>query len=237
MKFQSIAERNAAATFANMQVPVLPCQSFTDAGLSTAYTDSSGVSLTGKPDFVARQPFTVTTIESKDGKLNYHLTQESSRAALQSEHERYTRRVSCELLSHSFLSDYFWKTPARRACLDHGWNHSLWKVLALQAEHGWQRYVVVFKNNPAKADAVRYLEAGLVFCTQKTLPDLLQIIELAQHGIFVPFVHEAKRAKYGFTVTADHTDLGKPAAVVAAADRAKFLAAATTASDTTIHPF
>jgi len=98
-------------------------------------------------------------------------------------------------------------------------------VLALQAEHGWQRYLVVFKNNPSKADAKRYLEAGLVFCTQKTLPDLLQTIELAQHGIFLPFVHEAKRAKYSFTVTADHADLGKPEAIVAASDRTKLLAA------------
>jgi hypothetical protein len=35
---------------------------------------------------------------------------------------------------------------------------------------------------------------------------MLRPIELAQHGIFLPFVFHSKRAKYGFTVTADHTD-------------------------------
>ena len=240
MTYQSIAERKAAATFAAMPVPAVPCQDFADAGLPATYRDPDNVLLTGKPDFVTRQPFTVTCIESKHGRLNHHLTNESSRAALQTEYQAFTGRATLDNLTHSFLSQFLWKTAVQRtrmACVDHAYNHSLWKVLALQAEHGWQRYLVVFANNPSKADAKRYLEAGLVFCTQKTLPDLLQTIELAQHGIFLPFVHEAKRGGYGFTITADHFDLGKPEETVKAADRAKYLAAVAADIKAAMEPF
>jgi hypothetical protein len=109
-----------------------------------------------------------------------------------------------------------------RACLDHGFNHSLFKVLAIQAEHGWQRYVVCFEKTPSKRDAVRYLEAGLVFCTLATLPDMLRTIELAQHGIYLPFVFQSQRAKYSFTVTPGHTDKRRSADSLRASDRETF---------------
>jgi len=45
---------------------------------------------------------------------------------------------------------------------DNAWNQSLFKVLALQALHGWERYIICFKKNPSSADAKHYAEAGLV---------------------------------------------------------------------------
>lgn len=58
-------------------------------------------------------------------------------------------------------------------------------------------------------------------------PGLLRTIELCQRGFFVPFVFISKPAKYGYTVTPDPTDHGKPAEAILASDRAKFEAAAT----------
>jgi hypothetical protein len=131
--------------------------------------------------------------------------------------------LSIEPLSHSFLSSFLWNSPARRACIEHGFNHSLFKVAALQAEHGWQRYIVCFKNNPTKADAERYLDAGLVFCTLKNVESPLRTIELAQHGFFVPFQFVAR--SYSFTVTPDHSDFGESAEAIRASDRSKFMSA------------
>jgi hypothetical protein len=148
---------------------------------------SAGETYTGKPNFLCCQPRSFTFLEFKAGKLNYHLTHESSRAALQSEYEACTGRITLEPLSHSLTSSYLYRRRPR-ACLDHGFNHSLFKVLALQAEHGWQRYTICFDKTPPKRDAIRYLEAGLVFCTLDTLPDMLRTIELTQHAIFLPFV-------------------------------------------------
>lgn len=191
--------------------------------LPPEYLDANGTSLIGKPDFLCRQQRGFTFIEYKDGRLNHQLTHESSRAALQSVYEQYAGKLSIEPLSHSFLSSFLWNSPARRACIEHGFNHSLFKVAALQAEHGWQRYIVCFKSNPTKADAERYLDAGLVFCTLKNVESLLRTIELAQHGFFVPFQFVAR--SYSFTVTPDHRDCGKPAETIRASDRAKFLSA------------
>lgn len=113
-----------------------------------------------------------------------------------------------------------------RACLDHGFNHSIFKHLAIQASLGWQRYIVVFVKTPPKQLANMYLERGLVFCTLKTLPDMLRTIELCQQGIFVPFLFISRPANYWFTVTPDHADHGKSAELVIAKARAKFEAVA-----------
>jgi hypothetical protein len=97
--------------------------------------------------------------------------------------------------------------------------------------------VVVFKTSPSKADAMRYIEAGLVFCTQETLPRLLETIELAQHGIFLPFIHVAKRAKYSFSVTPDHNDRARSAIDVAESDRKRFIRLAEKANSTITSKF
>lgn len=220
--FASNAERNAAPVLAAQPAPSHPCQSFADAGLSSSYMDAANEACDGKPDFICRQSRSFTLLELKDGELNFDLTHESSRAALQSEYESMTGRIHFERLPHATLSSALYYGGRRRACLEHGWNHSLYKLLAMQAAYGWQRYVVVFMKTPPKRQAMRYLDAGLVFCTLKTLPDLLRTIELCQRGFFVPFVFISKRAKYGFTVTPDHHDRGKSAETITASDRAKF---------------
>lgn len=221
MTTHSKAEAAAAAILAQLPFPAHPCEDFAEAGLPTTYRDAVGEKHTGKPDFLCCQSRSFTLLEFKAGKLNHHLTHESSRAALQSEYEAYTGRVSWEPLPHSVTSSYLYRRSPR-ACLDHGFNHSLFKALALQAEHGWQRYLVCFEKTPPKRDAMRYLEAGLVFCTLATLPDMLRTIELAQHGIYLPFVFQSKRAKYGFTVTPDYTDKGRSCNSIRASDRLKF---------------
>ena len=214
----SASEREALAVFATLPVPVVPTQSFSPH-LSSQYRDGAGVELEGRPDALATQGRSYTFIEAKNGILNFHPDKSSSHRALQDEYT-LTMHDGREK-SYNFLTDHFYRTNPR-LLLDHAWNHSLFKVLALQAEHGWQRYIVCFKKNPSRKDAKRYIAAGLVFCTEKTLMDMLRTIELAQHGIFLPFVFHSKRAKYGFTVTPDHQDKGRSAESVCASDRLKF---------------
>jgi hypothetical protein len=235
MTMNSAAETVAAAVLAQLPFPAYPCDDFAQAGLQTTYQDAAGERLTGKPDFLCNQRRSFTLLEFKDGKLNHHLTHESSRAALQEEYEHRTGRVSFEPLPHSTTSSYLYKRRPQ-TCLDHAFNHSLFKVLALQAEHGWQRYVVCFKKTPPKKDAVRYLEAGLAFCTLDTLPDMLRTIELAQHGIYLPFVFHSKRAKYGFTVTPDHRDKGCSVDSIRTSDRVRFEAVIATAQAAARNP-
>lgn len=224
--FASKAERDAAPALAAQPVPSVPCQSFASAGLSNSYLDAANEPCIGKPDFLCQQPRSFTFLELKAGDLNFRRTREISRAELQREYESMTRRIYETDLPHSMLSKALYDGGRSRACLDHGFNHSLYKLLALQAAHGWQRYVVVFAKTPPKRLAVQYLAAGLVFCTLATLPDMLRTIELCQHGIFIPFVFASKRAKYGYTVTPDHRDRGISAEIVLASDRAKFEAIA-----------
>jgi hypothetical protein len=235
MNMNSAAEIAAATKLDQLPFPANPCDNFAVAGLPITYQDAAGETYTGKPDFLCRQSRSFTFLEYKAGKLNYHLTHESSRAALQSEYERCTGRINLNPLSHSVTSSYLY-SRSPRACIDHAFNHSLFKALALQAEHGWQRYLVCFEKTPSKRDAERYLEAGLVFCTLDTLPDMLRTIELAQHGIYLPFVFHSKRAKYGFTVTPVHTDKGRSAASVRASDRMKFETVVATAQAQSRNP-
>jgi hypothetical protein len=223
-QYASNSERNATPKFATLPAPAVLRQTFAPE-LPTSYRDVSGVQLEGKPDFLCQQLKSFTFLEYKAGKLNAHRTQESSRRALQYAYTPYD--VNARQETHSFLSAHFWRTrPAK--CLAHAFNHSLWKVLALQAEHGWQKYCVVFKSNPSECDANRYLAAGLVFCTEKTVADLLRTIELCQYGFFIPF--QFKCRAYSFTVTPDHRDIGKPPALIYASDQQK-LSAALAAAD------
>jgi hypothetical protein len=128
-------------------------------------------------------------------------------------------------MSHSQLSTalYSYSNRGALAVLERAFNHAVWKQVAVQAQHGWQRFLVVFKRAPTRLEAKRYLDAGLVFCTLKTLPDMMNTIELAQHGFYVPFVFKGRG--YSFTVTPDHTSRTLSAEEVQESDRAKFLAA------------
>lgn len=179
----SKSELTAAPLFASLPAPAYPCQSFAPE-LPPIYQDGGNVTRNGKPDYVCRQPRTVTFIEYKNGKLNRHLSQDSSHAALQDEYGYH------RLESHAFLSEYFWKNgygSGKAICLNHAYNHSLFKVLALQALHGWELYIVVFKTNPKPEDAQAYCEAGLVWCTEKTVHRMLATIDLCAHGVPFPF--------------------------------------------------
>jgi hypothetical protein len=219
MTYASKSESTAATSFAACPAPVVSCQTFAPL-LSTQYADSDCTILTGKPDFFCQQLKSFTFMEFKNGRLNRHRSHESSRAAMQYEYSRYDPTAPVE--THSFLSSHFWKCRPI-VCLDHAFNHSLYKVAALQALHGWQRYIVVFKTSPTKAHAKLYIAAGLVFCTVKTAPDLLRTIELCQYGIFLPF--NFKTRSYSFTVTPDHRDFGKAFHEVQMKDQCRLTAA------------
>lgn len=69
-------------------------------------------------------------------------------------------------------------------------------VLVLQAQHGLHNFLVCFKDNPKPADAERYCNAGLIWCTLKTLPQLLIRIELDAAGVPISFVHRAQKFVY-----------------------------------------
>lgn len=225
MTYASKAERLAFPILAAQPAPSYPSQNFEDAGLSPVYHDPADQRCEAKPDGLCRQGHSFTFEEIKDSELNFHRTHESSRAALQEEYEAMTGRASLSKLPHSSTSGALFAAGRIPACLDHGFNHSVYKHLAVQAEHGWQRYMVVFLKTPPKRLAIRYLALGLVFCTLDTLPSMLATIELCQRGFFVPFQFISKRANYGYTVTPNHRDNGKSAAAIAISDRAKLLAA------------
>jgi hypothetical protein len=60
--------------------------------------------------------------------------------------------------------------------------------------------VVCFKRNPFAAESKRYAEAGLVFCTEATLAQMLSIIDLASHDCSFPFTLHAPRSGYSITI-------------------------------------
>ena len=179
----SKSEVSAASVFAAMYAPAYPRQSF-EPERSPVYLDGGNVPRKGKPDYVCHQARTVTFIEWKFGRLNRHLSQASSHEALQAEYGYHRPQ------SHDFLSDHFWFNgypSGKVVCLDHGHNHSLYKVLALQSLHSWEQYVVVFKLPPKPEDAEAYCNAGLIWCTQATAQRLLACIDLNAHGVPYPF--------------------------------------------------
>lgn len=218
-QFDSKAER--AVTQAIAILGGVRCDDF-EPYLPRSYRDASDAELEGKPDILIRRGTQFTFIEVKAGRLNSHYTLESSHAELASEYRHFVRRCP-DGLSHSALSSALFNHPnrhAQQASRDHAFNHSLFKVAALQAKHGWQRYVVVFKANPHKRDAERYARAGLIFCTEKTLPDLMLTVELAQKGFLIPF--EFKGPGYKIAIVPE-SGTGDPIQAEAI-DRSRFLA-------------
>ncbi len=231
-KFDSIAEREAAPTIASLGGK--PCTTFTPLA-SRFYIDASGEEHEAKPDFIIERPRCTTFIETKFGTLNNHYSRSSSQRALEEAYEDYFGRYSGDL-TYSEISRALYNTGKGSrgyvAVAENGFNHSCWKQVAVQAKHGWQKFLVVFKRKPSKRHAKRYLDAGLVFCTLETLPDMLQVIELCQFGIFIPFYF--KGPGYSFTVTPDHTSRGLPPEAIEATDRTKFLAAVSAAKEAEI---
>ncbi|OFA04829.1 hypothetical protein [Duganella sp. HH101] len=196
--FDSAAERAAAPIIKTLGGE--RCDDFAPL-LPRTYHDYSGAELTGKPDFLIRRGTQYIFIEVKAGVLNGHYTLKSSYDELASEYRHFVRRCP-DGLSHSELSGALFRHPnrlAQQASRNHGFNHSLFKLTPIQAQHGWQRYLVVFEKNPSKKEAIRYHRAGLIWCTVATLYDLLNTIELAQHGWIVPFVFKTRG--YSFTIT------------------------------------
>lgn len=223
-KFDSIAEKESAPTIASLGGK--PCNKFTPL-LPETYRDADGVLLRGKPDFLIQRSTCFTFVDTKSGVLNWHRTRESSVAALRKAYQDVFHRCG-DHLDHSQLSKalYDHSMHSRLLAGQHAWNHSVFKLLALQAQHGWQRFVVVFAKNPSKKDALRYLQAGLVFCTVKTLRDLMASIELTQHGWFIPFMFKARG--YSFSISVDPATKALTSQEVYAHDQAKYLAAVAT---------
>lgn len=196
MSHTSVAERKALAKFATLPFNIVGTQSFAPL-LSSSYRDGAGVELIGKPDALCTQAHGFTFIESKDGVLNSHPDKASSHRALQDEYTSRTYDLGEK--SYAYLTDYFYRTNPV-LLHHHAFNQSLYKVLALQQQFGFERYLVVFANNPKEADARRYAEAGLVYCTNATLEQMLAVIDLAAHGLYYPFILDAYRSGYNVIV-------------------------------------
>lgn len=222
-KFDSIAEKDSAPKLAELGGSHYT--SFSPL-LSENYLDSDGVELKGKPDFLIKRGRCFIFVDLKSGKLNFHRSRESSHEALKQEY-REILHACPDFLSYSALSQALYEHSRRGqlAVLDHGFNHSVFKLRALQAKHGWQRFIVVFHKAPSKEDAARYLKVGLVFCTVKTLPQMMSTIELIQHGWHVPFVFRTRT--YSFSVTSDLTSRGMTEEEVELKERKRFMDAVT----------
>jgi hypothetical protein len=216
----SKAELASLAKFAKLQFDIKPTQTFAPL-LPSTYRDGAGVELTGKPDAVCVQARSFTFIENKSCSLNNHPDKHSSWWALQQE---YTLRMhDGRDKDYNFLTDYFYRTD-RVFLKDNAWNQSLFKVAAMQAQFGWERYIVCFARNPSADDAKRYVEAGLVFCTDASLEKMLSVIDLAAHGVYYPFCLDARHS--GYTVQVNPTPNpdyeGFSPEQIVAANRAKY---------------
>lgn len=201
------------------------CDSFAPL-LPSTFTDAAGEELQSKPDSLIRRGGGFTFLDTKSGSLNFHPSRASSHAALKRAYGEVFRRYG-DHLSHSQLSTalYEHSERGRIEARAHAFNNSAFKLAAIQAKHGFQRFLVVFERKPTSHEAERYCQAGLVFCTINTLPDMLQVIELLRHGIAIPFNFAGKG--YSFTVTADMSNRKLPAAEVEFIDRGRFESAVT----------
>lgn len=219
--YDSEAERDAAPTIA--QLGGSPCQSFLPH-LSETYQDADGATLRGKPDSLITRSRCFTFVDLKDGVLHNAYTFADSDDAQRDAYRRHFHRSGDHLTHYQRSEALFYDSRRGKVlALETGFNHSVYKLAAIQAQHGWQRFLVVFKKPPTKRDAERYLRANLIFCTMDTLPDLMNTIELCQHGFLVPFLF--KTTKYAFTVMPDPASRGLTSDAIEESDRAKFLSA------------
>lgn len=216
----SPSERAALAHFATLPMHVIGSQSFTPL-LSKHYRDGAGAELWGKPDAFCRQPRSFTYIESKNGILNDHRSKASCHRALQQEFERTTHDTRPK--EYNDLTKHF-RQANYPFLMANSWNCSLYKVLAIQRLHGFEKYIVVFAKNQQARDAKRYADAGLVFATHANVAQLLAVIELAANGIYIPFRLDAHKSGYIVTVepSPNPAHLGLTPEQIAADNRACF---------------
>jgi len=220
----SKSEREALAFYATLPVPVVPSQTFAPDPIH--YADHTGAEHEGRPDARCIQPLTRVHVESKCGKrLNDHRTKASSHWALQQEYGRRTHDGRPH--PYNFYTAYF-KHADPVFLQDNAWNNSIYKLLALQALHGWARFMVSFRRNPPKADAQWYYDCGLIWCTDATLNQMLGVIEFAAHGLYFPFRLDARRSGYMLGVNPAPNPDDTPEA-----RRARYVALASTPADTT----
>lgn len=220
-KFDSIAEGKAAPTIAALGgtyhdtfAPLLP----------QTYEDAEGAELRGKPDYLIRRGGGYVFLDTKSGVLNNHHTEAESTTALRKAFGQVFGRCGDHLHQAALANSLYEKDKrGRLASLENSWHNSLFKVAALQALHGWQRYLIVFDQNPTGRDAARYCAAGLVWCTTATLYDLLNTIELLRHGWVIPFVLKARN--YSVMVTPESGSKGLSSSDVTFIDRGRYLAA------------
>ena len=222
MSYTSKAEAAALAKVAKLPFNIKPSQTFLPL-LPSRYLDGAGEELSGKPDALCTQSHCFTYLEFKAGRLNHHPDKASSYRALLDE---YTLRMhDARDRPYNELAAYF---AANDPVFlhDHAFNQSLFKVLAMQQQYGWERYLVVFAANPKAADAERYADAGLVWCTLATLETMLTVIAAAAEGFYFPFYLNAYRSHYTVTVNPfpNPAHAGYTPEQVAAANRAQFVA-------------
>jgi hypothetical protein len=194
--YMSASERTALAHFATLPMNIVPMQNFYPR-LPTTYRDGAGTELMGKPDALCKQARSFTFIESKNGILNDHRSKDSCHRALQEEFN-YTME-SDEPKPYLFLTKHF-KHNNFPFLMANAWNQSLYKLLALQKLHGFEKYLPVFAANPHARDAERYAAAGLVWATHDTDAQMLAVIELSAHGFYYPFCLDARKSGYVITV-------------------------------------
>ena len=225
-QLSSIAETKALAKFAKLPFNIVGTQSFAPL-LPSSYRDGAGVELTGKPDAICTQACCFTFLEIKDGVLNDHPDKASSHQALQAEYTHRTYDLRDK--PYNELTAYFARVDPVFLHA-HAFNQSLFKVLALQQQFGFERYLVVFANNPREPDARRYAEAGLVYCTNATLEQMLAVIDLAAHGLYFPFILDAYRSGYNVVVNPmpNPAYAGFTSEQIAAASRAEYEAVVAT---------
>jgi hypothetical protein len=221
VKYDSISERKAAPKIAALGGQ--RCESFAPL-LSDWYTDAEGVELKAKPDSLIPRGGGYTFLDTKSGVLNNHYTRASSHEALKRGYGEVFGRCGDHLSHHELSTALYGHSEQGRIIVRaHAFNHSVFKLAAIQAKHGWQRFLVVFDRNPTGLDAERYCKAGLVFCNLKSLPDFLQNIELMRHGFFIPSQFISKN--YSLTVTPELSTKGLSHAQVEMIDRGRYLAA------------
>lgn len=192
----SASERAALAIFDTLPQNIVPMQTF-HPRVKPEYRDGAGIELWAKPDALAKQPHSFTFIESKNGILNSYPSKASCHRALELEYARTMHDGRPK--EYNDLTKHF-RTANFPFLIANSWNNSLYKVLALQAQHGWTKYLVVFAKSPSLRDAKRYTDAGLVWATNDSLAQMLAVIELAAHGLYFPYRFTAPRAKYSITV-------------------------------------
>ena len=161
-RHDSISEAQASHYYAKFGF--VPCDDY----LPGDFYDKNGELMPSKGDFY--HPRTGLYLEHKAADLNGVTTKAKSRSQLQG---RANHRGG---------------KPWRCDELKFGWNHSKASKSIIQAKLTPQNYIVVFEKPVPAKQAIAYMEAGIVFCTMKSLPSYLAKVRLAQRGFNFPFI-------------------------------------------------